>query len=78
MIFNIRHTKMKYCNAKVCAHYNMGECRCKTIGLDHTGFCMNFTPFLTPAITEENSSNEEEITRIGNQTELKERNKIGF
>ena len=77
-MFNIRHTKMKYCNAKVCAHYNLGECRCKSIGLDHTGFCMNFTPFVTPAITEENNYSDSESIQVGEQTELKARNKIGF
>lgn len=77
-MFNIRHTKMKYCNAKVCTHYNMGECRCKSIGLDHTGFCMNFTPFVTPAITEENNYSDSENIQVGEQTELKARNKIGF
>lgn len=77
-MFNIRHTKMKYCNAKVCIHYNMGECRCKSIGLDHMGFCMNFTPFVTPAIAEKNNCSGNENIQVSEQTELKVRNKIGF
>lgn len=72
-MFNIRHTKMNYCNTKVCIHYNMGKCRCKFIGLDHTGFCMNFTPF---TLSSDNLTNN--VTETGGVLNTEGAVKIGF